>query len=134
MRALLAGGIACLVAGCASSRLTLGFGLEASNGAFGRTSSGYTLNSVILEPGFYGRGCFDVLVERDGDVRVTLQQDGTTDWIVGRAIPAMGREITVAALGFASAPWEVVQALLGRPPQPPAPPSDVHGCEGVLED
>jgi hypothetical protein len=123
-----------LLAGCGHTTVRLDFGLESSSGTFGGTSSGYTLNAVTIEPGFYGRGCFDMEVERDGDVRITLQQDGTSDWIIGRAIPAMGREITVAALSFASAPWDLLRTALGLPTPRPEPPSEIHGCQGVLED
>lgn len=116
--------------GCASSKLTLGFGLE--EGTFG--GKGYRLNSITVEPGFYGRGCVDVLVERDGDVQITLQQDGTSDWIVGRAAPGALREVAIALMGFATKPFEIIGSLLGLSPAAPPGPSETHGCGGLFDD
>jgi hypothetical protein len=120
---------ALLAAGCASSKVVID--LEETPGVFG--SKAMTIGSVTVEPAFYGRGCLDIMVE-DDRVTVALQQDGTSDWAGVRIAPLIARDVVAAALGFASAPWEIVQGLLGLRQEAPNDPSGVHGCEGLLED
>lgn len=75
----------------------------------------------------------DLVIEADR-VAITLQQDGTTDWIVGRAAPGAIREAITAGLAFVSAPVDLLKAAFGLKPVKPDAPSDTHGCEGLLED
>ena len=93
------------------------------------------LRSVSIEPGFYGRGCFDVTVDRDGEVAITLQQDGTSDWLIGRALPGVAREAAIGLTGFVTKPADIIANLLGMAPVVATPaPSDTHGCGGLFED
>lgn len=83
----------------------------------------------------YGRGCIDMIQYGDGKYWITTQQDGESNWIIGRvAAPVVHELVGIAALVVGS-PAEIFRALLGMPSPPPAPgPSNMHGCSSVLGD
>ena len=116
--------------GCASSRVELTFarGEPGEGGVLrGGEAARPVLERVEIDPGFYGRGCFDVKIEAGGNVWITLQADATSDWVVGRSLP----QLAAAALGALVAPIDIIKGLLGIES---TPPSEVHGCGGIFED
>jgi hypothetical protein len=98
-------------------------------------AGGARVQYMEVDPSLYGRGCVAVEVTEGGQtIHVTVQQDGTTDWIVGRALPSAVREGVTAAMAFLNGPFDVIKAALGREPAPPPPPSEIHGCGGLFDD
>ena len=121
-----------LLGGCATGYVTFEF-TPVDGGVIG--SDEVRLTKMTIDPKLYARGC--VAVDVNGDhVRFALQQDGTSDWIVGRAAPAMVRDAVVgavtASIGFVSAPWEILKSLAGVPAPRVAEPSEVHGCDDLF--
>lgn len=114
--------------GCASGQIVFEF--EPVQGNI-LTGDKVRLTKMTVDPRFYSRGCVALEVEGD-EVRFAIQQDGTSDWVIGRAIPAMGREVALGLTAFAKAPIDLIQGLLGQTPSKPEPPSDVHGCGGLF--
>ena len=117
------------LAGCASSRIELDFARgepEKAGVLRGGEAARHVLEHVEIDPGFYGRGCFDVRIEANGDVWITLQADATSDWIIGRSLP----QLAAAALGALVSPIDIIKDLLGIKP---TPPNEVHGCGGIFE-
>lgn len=96
-------------------------------------AEGGLIRQIKLTPDLYGRGCLAFTVSPDGEVEMLAQQDGTTDWIGIRILPAIGAEAVTAALAIVSAPFELIQMALGSVPEVPDP-SAIHGCDGIFEE
>lgn len=89
------------------------------------------LSKMTVAPRWYSRGC--VALEVEGEhVRFAIQQDGTSDWVIGRSAPTVVQGIVTSALAFANAPAKVLMHLVGVPSEETAPPSEVHGCGGLF--
>lgn len=123
-------GLALLGLDCASGPVELHFvPIE------GMVGEKVRLDSVVVDPSFYSRGCLAVDIQGGGEnVSITIQQDGTSDWIVGRAAPGIARDAVVAALAFLNAPFDIVKGLLEIPPTQLPEPSEIHGCGGLFEE
>jgi hypothetical protein len=90
------------------------------------------LVTVTLDAHHGGRGCQMLEISKDGDVSYWQQQDASSDWGVVRGLVAVLPETVAAAVMFASGPWEIIRDIIGNRP-PMATPSDIHGCEELLE-
>ncbi len=78
---------------------------------------------VIVKAHLGGRGAISAVVDpKTGEVDVTLCQDGTSDWILGRLFAVFGN---LAAKIMAPIP------ILGEAVKMQAP-SSISGCDGML--
>ena len=78
---------------------------------------------VTVEVKMAGRSCIAAEVDPStGKVNIITQQDGTSDWIVGRILPALG---SMALMAYSSIP------LIGDAIEMPGP-DDVAGCQGFF--
>lgn len=88
--------------------------------------------TVTLDATQSGRSCQLLEITRDGDVSFWQEQDGTSDWIIGRVVHATLPETIGVIMGALTAPFDLVLDLVqGRPEI--RGPSPVPACLGLLE-
>lgn len=115
---------------CATTPIVVDF--EKTVGVLG--GSAMELERVSISPRLYARGCVDVVIEPSGKVLVTVQQDGTSDWILGRITPRVISDSVAVVMAAVQAPLDALMAAFGIEKPPVPPPSDVHGCGDLFEE
>ena len=88
---------------------------------------------VTVDPQQYARGCSSVTITTAGDVEILMQQDGTSDWLGLRILPAIGAEAAGAVMAVVGAPFELIAQAFDLVPEVPAP-SAIHGCDGMFAE
>lgn len=92
------------------------------------------LASVEIRPEAYGRVCYDVRLEPDGTVAVTVAQDGSSDWVGVRMLPSILPQVVSAVMAVAGAPMNALLAALGVEPEPLQAPSPLSACAAIFEE
>lgn len=82
---------------------------------------------VSVRGGGKGRVCQILHISKDGDVDYWQQQDGTSDWIIGRLAYALGPQLAGVVVAVVNFPGLARDLILGQQTTLP-PPSKQHAC------
>jgi len=76
--------------------------------------------TILVKSHMYGRGCIAMDLALDGTVSIVVAQDGSTDWIIGRALGWIA-ELAAPIFGGRNDPDQMKGT------------STVQGCDGLFE-